>query len=92
MFIVDVKDISIDRALKILKNKVVKTGMLKELRKRQEFVKKSVRRREQIKKAIYVQELKNEEMMKRVIKNIKNIKENPTTEIPQAIKDMLGLK
>ena len=62
MFIVDVKDISIDRALKILKNKVVKTGMLKELRKRQEFVKKSVRRREQIKKAIYVQELKNEEM------------------------------
>lgn len=62
MFIVDVKDISIDRALKILKNKMVKTGLVKELKKRQEFVKKSVKRREEIRKAIYVQELKNEEI------------------------------
>lgn len=62
MFIVDVKDVSIDRALKILKNKVVKSGMLKELRKRQEFVKKSVKRREQIKKAIYIQQLRMDEM------------------------------
>lgn len=62
MFIVDVKEVSIDRALKILKNKVVKSGMLKELRGRQEFVKKSVKRREQIKKAIYIQELRDEEM------------------------------
>lgn len=62
MFRVELKDISIDRALKILKNKVVKTGMLKELRSRQEFVKKSVKRREQIKKAIYIQQLRDEEM------------------------------
>lgn len=62
MFIVDVKDISIDRALKILKNKVVKTGMLKELRKRQEFVKKSVKKREQLKKAIYIQQIRTDEI------------------------------
>ena len=62
MFRVELKNISIDRALKILKNKVVKTGMLKELRSRQEFVKKSVKRREQIKKAIYIQQLRDEEM------------------------------
>ena len=64
MFIVDVKEISIDRALKILKNKVVKTGMLKELRRRQEFVKKSVKRREEIKKAVYIQNMITEEMKK----------------------------
>jgi len=63
MFIVDVKgEISIDRALKILKNKVVKTGMLKELRRRQEFVKKSIKHREQIKKAIYIQKIRTEEL------------------------------
>jgi small subunit ribosomal protein S21 len=62
MFIVDVKDISIDRALKILKNKMVKTGLVKELRKRQEFVKKSVQRREEIRKAVYIQEIKNQEL------------------------------
>jgi small subunit ribosomal protein S21 len=61
MFIVEVKDISIDRALKILKNKVVKTGMIKELRRRGEFVKKSVKHRDKIKKAIYVQKLRMEE-------------------------------
>lgn len=63
MFIVDVKgEISIDRALKILKNKVVKSGMLKELRKRQEYVKKSVKRRDEIKKAVYIQKLRDDEM------------------------------
>lgn len=63
MLIVKVKDNnSIDRALKILKNKVVKTGMIKELRRRQEFVKPSIIRRDQIKKAIYIQEIREEEM------------------------------
>lgn len=63
MLIVKVKDNnSIDRALKILKNKVVKTGMVKELRRRQEFVKPSIIRRDQIKKAIYIQEIRDEEM------------------------------
>lgn len=63
MFIVKVGDkISIDRALKILKNKMVKTGILKELRRRQQFLKKSEVRREEIKNAIYIQALRDEEM------------------------------
>jgi len=63
MIIVKVKDQnSIDRALKILKNKTVKTGMIKELRRRQEFVKPSVKRREELRKAIYVQQLKMDEL------------------------------
>lgn len=63
MLIVKVKDNnSIDRALKILKNKTVKTGMIKQLRSRQEYVKPSVRKRDQLKKAIYIQKLRDEEM------------------------------
>jgi len=63
MLIVKVKDNnSIDRALKILKNKTVKTGMIKQLRARQEYVKPSVRRRDQLKKAIYIQKLRDEEL------------------------------
>ena len=62
MIIVKVKDQnSIDRALKILKNKTVKTGMIKELRRRQEFVKPSVKRREELRKAIYIQQLRMDE-------------------------------
>jgi len=62
MFIVKVKDQnSIDRALKILKNKMIKTGMVKELRRRSEFVKPSIIRRDEIKKAIYIQKLRDEE-------------------------------
>ena len=63
MLIVKVKDNnSIDRALKILKNTTVKTGMIKQLRSRQEYVKPSVRKRDQLKKAIYIQKLRDEEM------------------------------
>jgi small subunit ribosomal protein S21 len=63
MLIVKVKDqSSIDRALKILKNKVVKTGQLKQLRARQEYVKPSIKRRDQLKKAIYIQHLRDEEL------------------------------
>lgn len=62
MLIVEIKNnLSIDRALKILKNKVVKTGMIKELRNRQEYKKKSERRRDEIKKAVYVQKLRDQE-------------------------------
>jgi small subunit ribosomal protein S21 len=62
MLIVTLKDgITIDRALKILKGKVAKTRMVKELRDRQEFVKPSVARRNEVKKAIYIQKLKQEE-------------------------------
>lgn len=62
MLIIKVKEgEKIDRALKRYKNKYNKTGVVKELRNRKEFVKKSVKRRQQIKKAVYIQKLKNEE-------------------------------
>jgi len=62
MLVVTLKDgLTIDRALKILKGKVAKTRMVKELRGRQEFVKPSVVRRNEIKKAIYIQKLKQKE-------------------------------
>lgn len=62
MLIVQVKDgITIDRALKILKGKVAKTKMVKQLRDRQVYVKPSVKRRDEIKKAIYIQKLRQEE-------------------------------
>ena len=56
MLIIEVKDNeSIDRALKVYKRKVQKTGVIKELRKRKEFVKPSVRRRAEILNAVYKQ-------------------------------------
>ena len=62
MLIVTVKDgLTIDRALKILKNKVSRTKQNKELRDRQEFVKPSVKRRLEVQKAIYIQKLKDQE-------------------------------
>jgi small subunit ribosomal protein S21 len=62
MLIVTVKDgITIDRALKMLKNKVSRTKQNKELRERQEYVKPSVKRRLEVQKAIYIQKLKDEE-------------------------------
>jgi len=58
MIIVPVKEgENIDRALKRLKRKFEKTGVVKELRERQKFTKPSVKRREEINKAIYVQQL-----------------------------------
>lgn len=61
MIIVPVKEgENIDRALKKLKRKFEKTGILKELRERQKFTKPSVIRREQVKKAIYIQGLQVE--------------------------------
>lgn len=48
---------SIDRALKRYKYKVVKTKQIEQLREKQQFVKKSVRKREQKQKAIYKQSL-----------------------------------
>ena len=62
MLVVSVKDgITIDRALKILKGKVAKTKIMRELRARQEYVKPSVERRAEIQKAIYIQKLRKEE-------------------------------
>jgi len=49
MLIINVKDGgSIDQALKVLKNKVFKTKLIKELRERQTYIKPSVRRRKEI--------------------------------------------
>lgn len=45
----------IEKALKEYKSKVIKTRQMRELNDRKEYVKDSVRRREQKKKAIYVQ-------------------------------------
>ncbi len=62
MIIVPVKEgENIDRALKKFKRKFEKTGVIRELRSRQAYVKRSVRRREEIKKAVYVQHLQQEE-------------------------------
>ena len=49
------KNISIEKALKLYKSKVIKTRQQSELINRKEFVKKSVRKREQLQKAKYVQ-------------------------------------
>jgi small subunit ribosomal protein S21 len=62
MIIVPVKEgENIERALKKFKRKFEKTGIIKELRGRQEFTKPSVKRREQVKKAIYIQKLQQTE-------------------------------
>lgn len=63
MIIVQIKEgENIERALKKFKRKFEKTGVVRELRSRRTFEKPSVKRRDQIKKAIYVQHLQlNEE-------------------------------
>jgi small subunit ribosomal protein S21 len=47
---------NLDKALKKLKRKFEKTGAMKELRKRREFKKKCVEKREGLIKAKYVQQ------------------------------------
>ena len=49
---------SIERALKKYKKKFERTGVLKELRTRKEYTKKSIIRRQQVIKAEYVEKLK----------------------------------
>lgn len=61
MLIINVKDgESLDRALKRFKKKFEKTGVLRELRSRQAFEKKSITNRTQRKKAVYKQKLNQE--------------------------------
>ena len=43
----------IDKALKKFKKKIERTGMIKELRERQAFIKPSIVRRQAIKNAVY---------------------------------------
>ena len=52
---------NIERALKKFKRKFEKTGVVKELRERQAFKKQSVKKREQKKKAIYIQQIQLKE-------------------------------
>ncbi len=52
---------SIERALKRLKRKTDSTGIIKEVRKRKEFVKPSIFKRQQLIKARYVEQLRREE-------------------------------
>lgn len=62
MLIVPVKEgENIERALKKFKKKFERTGTVKELRSRQHFTKPSIERREEIKKAIYKQQMQREE-------------------------------
>jgi len=62
MIIVPVKEgENIDRSLKKFKRKFEKTGVIRELRSRQAFIKPSVRRRDEVKKAIYVQHMQQDE-------------------------------
>ena len=62
MIIINVKENeSIDKALKRFKKKFEKTGVIKELRRRQAYTKFSVSRREEIKKATYIANLRREE-------------------------------
>ncbi len=62
MIIVPLKEgENIERALKKFKRKFEKTGVIRELRSRQAYVKPSIKRREEVKKAIYVQKLQEKE-------------------------------
>ncbi len=62
MIIIPVKDgENIDRALKRYKRKYDRTGAMRELRRRKQFTKPSVQRREQVLKAAYIQQLRDQE-------------------------------
>jgi len=61
MIVIPVKEgENIDRALKKLKRKFEKTGVVREVRERQKFTKPSIKRREEIQKAVYIQKLHQE--------------------------------
>jgi small subunit ribosomal protein S21 len=61
MLKVNVKKGNIERALKEMKSKFIKTKVARECRKRESFTKPSVIRREEVNKAKYVQKNRTEE-------------------------------
>ena len=62
MIIIPVKEgENIERALKKFKRKFEKTGTVKELRARQAFLKPSVKRRHEILKAVYLQQMQTQQ-------------------------------
>ncbi|MCW5909358.1 MAG: 30S ribosomal protein S21 [Chitinophagales bacterium] len=61
MLVIDTRESdSIDNALKKYKKKFEKAGILRELRERQTFTKRSVKRRNQILKAAFIDGIKRE--------------------------------
>jgi small subunit ribosomal protein S21 len=61
MIIVEIKNNeNLERALKTLKSKVIKTKQTQKLQERKEFKKPSVVKRTQLLKAIYIQKKKNQ--------------------------------
>jgi small subunit ribosomal protein S21 len=61
MLIIDARESdSLDKALKKYKKKFEKAGILRQLRERQTFTKKSVARRNQVLRAGYIEGLKRE--------------------------------
>ena len=62
MLIIPIKEgESIDRALKRFKRKFDKTGAMRQLRARKQFIKPSVKYRQKIQKAQYIQRLMDNE-------------------------------
>ncbi|MFH0756240.1 MAG: 30S ribosomal protein S21 [Bacteroidota bacterium] len=62
MIVIPIKEgENIERALKKFKRKFEKTGVVKELRNRQAFIKPSITKRQQKLKAVYIQQLQREE-------------------------------
>ena len=62
MLIIPIKEgENIDRALKRFKRKFDKTGTMRQLRKRKQYTKPSVKRRAVIQKAQYIQKLRDSE-------------------------------
>jgi small subunit ribosomal protein S21 len=58
MLIIEVKNGNIEQALKQYKRKVIKTKQIQDLRDRQQFTKKSVKKRDEFRKAFYVQTIR----------------------------------
>ncbi|MCK5068122.1 MAG: 30S ribosomal protein S21 [Bacteroidales bacterium] len=62
MIVIPIKEgENIERALKKFKRKFEKTGVVKELRSRQAFTKPSITKRQEKLKAIYIQQLQQQE-------------------------------
>ena len=62
MLIIPVKEgENIDRALKRFKRKFEKTGAMRQVRERKQFIKPSVKHRSKVQKAQFIQPLKDQE-------------------------------
>lgn len=62
MIIIPIKEgENIDRALKRFKRKFEKTGIMREIRSRQQFTKKSEAKRQVMIRAVYIQHLQDQE-------------------------------